>query len=137
MTDQETWGRRITLAIAVLVAVPNLALIGLMLLTGAPAAQMPWVPLGVSLVMSFLLFMGYKWARAYLIVSLCFGSVLFLMLLPLLGGNLVAAIVGTPFAIFYVAAGVVLWRSKAVEAYFDRSTASRDTLPSLRDLDAS
>jgi len=134
MTSEESHGRKITLGIALFLAVPPLLILIVLLLTGAAASRIPWFQLVLPVVMAFLLFKGYTWARAYIAFSSCAGALL-LMLGPLLRGSLLFALLSLPFAAAYVAAAVILWKSKAVEAYFDRQTHSRDALLSLSDHD--
>jgi hypothetical protein len=134
MTSEESRGRKITSGIALFLAIPSLLILIVLLLTGTAAARIPWLQVVLPVVMAFLLFKGYSWARAYIAFSSCAGALL-LMLGPLLTGKLLLALFSFPFAAAYVAAAVILWKSKAVEAYFDRQTHSRDALLSLSDHD--
>src|SRR5262245_39170977 len=138
MTAEEIRGRRITIMIALVVGVPPLIMLLILLALGKPGSQIPWFQILLPMVLSILLFKGYRWARAYIIFSLCAGALL-LLVQPLLAGSLVLAIAtaifSLPFAAIYVTSAVVLYRSKAVEAYFEKQTHDRDSLPSLKDQD--
>jgi hypothetical protein len=132
MTSEESRGRKITLGIALFLAVPSLLILIVLLLTGTPASRIPWFQVVLPVVMAFFLFKGYTWARAFIAFSSCAGALL-LVLGPLLAGKQLLAVFSLPFAATYVAAAVILWKSKAVEAYFDRQTHSRNAPPSLID----
>ena len=139
MTPEETRGRRITTVIALVVGIPPLLMLFGLLFAGRSASSLPWFQIILPVALSVLLYQGYRWARAYIIIfSLCAGSLL-LLLGSLGAGSLVMAIaylvVSIPFAAIYVTAAIILCRSKAVEAYFDRQTHTRDAFPSLKDQD--
>jgi hypothetical protein len=138
MTPEELRGRRTTMVIALVVGVPPLLTLVVLLLLRQPGSDIPWVQSLIPVALSVLLLKGYRWARAYIIFSL-FAASLLLLLGALFAGSLVlaiaTAIVTLPFAVAYVICAIILWRSKAVEAYFDRQTYARDALPSLKDQD--
>lgn len=138
MTAEELRGRRITLAIALVVGIPPILTLLVLLIMRRPASAIPWFQIGLPLALSVLLFRGYRWAKAYIVFSLCLGALL-LLLGPVLSTTLteafVRSVVGVPLIVAYVTSIVLLLRSKTVEAYFDRQTHDRDELPSLRDLD--
>lgn len=133
MTVEENRGRWITMGIAAFVAVPPLLTTLLVLTLGQPVPGQLWFRLALGSVLALLLVMGYTWARAYIGYVLSIGSVLLnlgtLLRSPLLG------ILTIPFTALNVAAAVILWKSKSVDAYFARQTHRRDDLPSLKELD--
>ena len=86
------------------------------------------------LVLCILLVKGYSTARAYIVFSLYLGALL-LFISGLLSGNLLAYVLSILLGGFYVTAGTVLWRSSAVNAYFDHETHERDGLLSLKNHD--
>jgi|SRR5215813_2606668 len=136
MTPEEIRGRRITIVIALVVGIPPILVVLGLMAAGKPASSIPWFQIVLPVVLSVLLCLGYRWARAFTIFSLLAGSLL-LLLSALAAGSPVLAVVtllvSIPFAAANVTAAIILWRSKAVEAFFDRRTSARDTLPSLRD----
>lgn len=137
MTAEELRGRRITLVVALVVGVPPILMLLVLFLLRRPVSTIPWFQILLPVVLSILLARGYRWAKAYIIFSLFVGSLL-LLLGPLLAPTFIEAIVGSvicvPFAAAYIAAAIILLKSKTVETYFDRQTHNRDEMPSLRDL---
>jgi hypothetical protein len=76
MTNEGSRGRKITLGIALFLAIPPMLVLLALLLTGAALARIPWLQVALPVVMAFLLFKGYTWARAYIAFSSCAGALL-------------------------------------------------------------
>lgn len=130
MTPEQIQGRKITIAIALVVGIPALLMAILLLVSPVPSTGLGWVQVILPVVLAVLLYKGYGRARAYGIFSLGLGSV-WLILGTLLSGNIAAIVITTPIYAINLAAAIVLWKSKSVEAYFDRQTGLREGVPSI------
>ncbi len=131
MTPEEQRGRVIAVSIGAALVVISVLSFFLVLLVRRHVGPFQLFQLGASVVLAWLMFKGYGWARAYVAFSLLLGGV-FLLLLPILARRPLGLIIALPISAAYVAAGLVLWKSKSVEAFFDRQAEIRNAPPSIR-----
>ena len=122
MNDEARKGRRMVLTIVAALLLPNLLLV---LVSGIPLKSLGLRFL-ISVVISFLVWRGYSWARSYMALSLGLGA-----LLTALAG-LLAALAASWQAGFLLLAPVyawgawALWSSPNVDAYIDHCERQRN-----------
>lgn len=122
MSDEARKGRQIILIVIAALLLPNL---GILLAAGlSPTAAV--TRLGISAVMSFLMWRGYSWARSYLAFGLGLAA-----LFALLSGVLALFVVSwlavmLLLAPLYAWAAWALWSSPKVEAYIQYCEQQRN-----------
>ena len=133
MTPEQRRGQVICLVIALVVVGLNLLSFLATVLVMPKALAIQSVFLVVASVIAWCVFRGYSWARNYAAVSLFLGG-LYQVLAAVFTANPIVIVVTLFFAAPLIVASVVLWTSKAVEAYCDRQAEARDDTLSLTGL---
>lgn len=117
MSQEERRGKKIALAIAIIVSVlAALDFLALFLTATSGSGAGSWFGLVLRLAMAWLIYRGYGWARSYLAFLLVVNALIAAVGLPLQLGDL-GSVVALPVAAIYFAFSWAVWRSKALEAY--------------------
>jgi hypothetical protein len=131
----ETRGRRITLGIAIWLALPSALTLLLVPFTKARPTAGTWISLAINIAVSWMLYKGFRWVRGYAMAY--FALAIFstfangASLLRVLGSYGLHAARGEWPLLLALVGGVavkvglflVLWQSDSVAAYFDRENA--------------
>lgn len=133
MSEAERKGRTIILIVAGgLIGTALLNMLRALAMSSRDAVGMAWVRLAICLVISFLMWRGYSWARSYVAFSLFVGAALgALGSLATLVGAFVLGLLNLTFAFFYAWGGYMLWKSPDVDAYIERHEKLRNPDMSL------
>ena len=122
MSDEATKGKRIISIIVAGLLVPNLAL----LLVPGSSLRVIAGRSAIAVIMSFLMWRGYSWARSYMSFSLGLAALLAVLsgLLGLLTASWGAVLLLV--APLYAWGAWALWSSPAVEAYIAHREQERN-----------
>lgn len=133
MSEAERKGRTIILIVAGgLIGTALLNLLGALAMTSRDAMGMAWVRLAICLVVSFLMWRGYSWARSYVAFALFVGAVLAALgSLAMLAGMFFLGLLNLTIAFFYAWGGYMLWKSPDVDAYIEWHEKARNPDMSL------
>jgi hypothetical protein len=132
MTPEQTRGRQVTLAVAILMATPPIFNSLILLSSGVPAKVLSINLLPI--VLAVRLYMGHRWSRIMAILWLLFGATICVLDRVLMWG-IVPPIISILFATMYMGGAAILWRSQSVRDYFDFFKRADEPLPSLKDFD--
>ena len=136
MTSQAIRGRKITIIIALIVAIPAVVRLILLLLLGLPRDSFTVGSIAFPVLLSWLLYQGYGWVRGYLLVSFALTGLLLVFAgVVQLGSRAfaieIAGVVSIAIGVSYLLSFYVLFRSKAVVSYFDHRSEAREGIISV------
>ena len=136
MTSQAIRGRKITIIIALIVAIPAVLRLILLLLLGLPRDSFTVGSIAFSILLSWLLYQGYGWVRGYLLVSFALTGLLLVFAGVVQLGSRAVAIeiagaISIAIGVSYLLSFYVLFRSKAVVSYFDHRSEAREGIISV------
>ena len=133
MTPEEARGRRIVLAIVSAMVAINILSSALMFMTAPPEGRVIVIlMMTVSIATCWCLYMGYRWARAYIPVVLLLSG-LSGIARAIGSTNLIGGALAVTLGVVYISAAVVLWTSPSVGAHFSRQSRPREGVLSLND----
>jgi hypothetical protein len=136
MTPEAIRGRKITIMIALIVAIPAVLRLILLWLLGLPKDTFTVGSIAFPILLSWLLYKGYGWVRGYLLISFAFtGLLLVLAGVVQLASRAVAieiaGVISFAIGLSYLLSLYVLFRSKAVVSYFDHRSEAREGIISV------
>jgi hypothetical protein len=136
MTPEAIRGRKITIMIALIVAIPAVLRLILLWLLGLPKDTFTVGSIAFPILLSWLLYKGYGWVRGYLLISFAFtGLLLVLAGVVQLASRAVAieiaGVISFAIGLSYLMSLYVLFRSKAVVSYFDHRSEAREGIISV------
>jgi len=136
MTSEAIRGRKITITIALVVAIPAVLRLILLWLLGLPHDLLTVGFGAFPILLSWLLYKGYGWVRGYLLVSFGLTGLLLVFAgLVQLGSRAVAieiaGAISIAIGLSYLLSFYVLFRSKAVVSYFDHRSEAREGIISV------
>ena len=136
MTPEAIRGRKITIIIALIVAIPAVLRLILLWLLGLPKDTFTVGSIAFPILLSWLLYKGYGWVRGYLLISFAFtGLLLVLAGVVQLASRAVAieiaGVISFAIGLSYLMSLYVLFRSKAVVSYFDHRSEAREGIISV------
>jgi hypothetical protein len=137
MTPEAIRGRKITIIIALVVAIPAVLRLVLLWLLGLPHDTFTVGSIAFPILLSWLLYKGYGWVRGYLLVSFAFTSLLFVFAGVVQLANRtaleseIAGAISIAIGLSYLLSLCVLFRSKAVVSYFDHRSEAREGIISV------
>ena len=124
MNQLERKGKRIILAIGLIVCLPPLLSLGIRTINGAPVGISNWWgEFALPAVLCGFVYLGYKWARMAAVILFGLVSSGTILMLVLLGGSTRTQLTLVYFAVLYGAAATILWSSAAVQAYVEHRSA--------------
>jgi len=136
MTPEAIRGRKITIMIALIVAIPAVLRLIILWLLGLPKDTFTVGSIAFPILLSWLLYKGYGWVRGYLLISFAFtGLLLVLAGVVQLASRAVAieiaGVISFATGLSYLMSLYVLFRSKAVVSYFDHRSEAREGIISV------
>ena len=136
MTPEAIRGRKITIMIALIVAIPAVLRLILLWLLGLPKDTFTVGSIAFPILLSWLLYKGYGWVRGYLLISFAFtGLLLVLAGVVQLASRAVAieiaGVISFAIGLSYLMSLYVLFRSRAVVSYFDHRSEAREGIISV------
>jgi hypothetical protein len=137
MTPEAIRGRKITIIIALIVAIPAVLRLILLWLLGLPHDLFTMGSVAFPILLSWLLYKGYGWVRGYLLVSFALAGLLFVFAGVAQLANRaaleseIAGAISIAIGLSYLLSFYVLFRSNAVVSYFDHRSEAREGIISV------
>ena len=120
MTQLERKGRRIVLAIGLIVCLPPLIGLGVRMVKGAPVGISDWWgQFALPAVLCCFVYLGHKWARVAAVILFGLVTSATILMIFFLGGPRPVQLTLAYFSVLFGTSATVLWASRAVDAYMD------------------